>query len=130
MSLKLEVCSFPINCEVQIQISNGQRFWKHRSVVPVSIVYLIISPTLFILQCLSSTTAFGLACSYFARYEEQGTGIQWNNLYSSPIEGDGFSLGYALSMMMVDAVLYYVLTWYLEAVMPGKVFLVILIIPT
>jgi ATP-binding cassette subfamily A (ABC1) protein 1 len=60
-----------------------------------------------------------MSCSYFARYEEQGVGVQWSNLYSSPIEGDGFSLGYALTMMMVDAVLYGILTWYIEAVKPG-----------
>ena len=35
--------------------------------------------------------------------------------------GDGFSLGYAMVMMMIDAVIYGILTWYIEAVMPGTV---------
>ena len=54
-----------------------------------------------------------------ARYEEQGVGAQWSNLFSSPVAGDGFSLGYAMIMMMIDAVIYGILTWYIEAVMPG-----------
>ena len=68
-----------------------------------------------------STTSFGLSCSYLARYEEQGVGAQWSNLFSSPVAGDGFSLGYAMAMMMTDAVIYGILTWYIEAVMPGTV---------
>ena len=71
-------------------------------------------------QCLSSTTAFGIACSYLSRLEEQGVGAQWSNLYTSPMSGDGFSLGYALGMMMIDGVIYGLLTWYIEAVNPGK----------
>ncbi|XP_048589175.1 phospholipid-transporting ATPase ABCA1-like isoform X2 [Nematostella vectensis] len=70
--------------------------------------------------CLSSTTAFGVACNYLARYEEQGVGAQWNNLYASPIAGDEFSLGYAMGMMMIDGVLYALATFYIEAVMPGQ----------
>ena len=35
------------------------------------------------------------------------------------MSGDGFSLGYAIGMMMIDAVIYGVLTWYIEAVLPG-----------
>lgn len=56
-----------------------------------------------------------------ARYEEQGVGAQWSNLFSSPLDGDGFSLGYAMCMMMIDAVIYGILTWYIEAVMPGRI---------
>lgn len=36
------------------------------------------------------------------------------------MEGDGFSLGYAMGMMMIDAVIYGILTWYIEAVLPGE----------
>ena len=68
-----------------------------------------------------STTSFGLSCSYLARYEEQGVGAQWSNLFSSPVASDGFSLGYAMVMMMIDAVIYGILTWYIEAVMPGTI---------
>ena len=73
----------------------------------------------FFLQSLLSTTSFGICCNYLARLEEQGVGAQWSNFYSSPVSGDGFSLGYGISMMMVDAIIYGILTWYIEAVLPG-----------
>ncbi|XP_027045418.1 ATP-binding cassette sub-family A member 1-like isoform X2 [Pocillopora damicornis] len=69
---------------------------------------------------LLSTTSFGVCCNYLARYEEQGVGAQWSNFFSSPVSGDGFSLGYAICMMMIDAVIYGILTWYIEAILPGQ----------
>ncbi|XP_028404446.1 ATP-binding cassette sub-family A member 1-like [Dendronephthya gigantea] len=72
-----------------------------------------------IASCLLSPTAFGIACRYFARFEEQGIGLQWNNLYSSPVYGDEFSVGGAMNMLIVDAFIYGLFTWYIEAVFPG-----------
>ncbi|XP_055016079.1 phospholipid-transporting ATPase ABCA1-like isoform X2 [Boleophthalmus pectinirostris] len=69
---------------------------------------------------LLSPVAFGFGCEYFALFEEQGVGIQWSNLLSSPLEEDDFSLRTTIGMMYVDAVLYGALTWYLEAVFPGQ----------
>lgn len=72
------------------------------------------------LQSLLSPVAFGFGCEYFALFEEQGVGIQWENLVSSPLEEDDFSLRTAIGLMYVDSVLYGVVTWYIEAVFPGK----------
>uniref|UniRef100_A0A3B4AZ28 P-type phospholipid transporter n=1 Tax=Periophthalmus magnuspinnatus TaxID=409849 RepID=A0A3B4AZ28_9GOBI len=69
---------------------------------------------------LLSPVAFGFGCEYFALFEEQGVGIQWSNLLNSPMEEDDFSLRTTITLMYVDAVLYGVLTWYLEAVFPGQ----------
>lgn len=66
--------------------------------------------------------AFGFGCEYFALFEEQGVGIQWKNLVSSPLEEDDFSLRTAITLMYFDSVLYGVLTWYIEAVFPGEAF--------
>lgn len=64
--------------------------------------------------------AFGFGCEYFALFEEQGVGIQWKNLVSSPLEEDDFSLRTTIGLMYLDSVLYGILTWYIEAVFPGK----------
>lgn len=64
--------------------------------------------------------AFGFGCEYFALFEEQGVGIQWRNLVSSPLEEDDFSLRTTIGLMYLDSVLYGILTWYIEAVFPGK----------
>lgn len=74
-----------------------------------------------LLQSLLSPVAFGFGCEYFALFEEQGVGIQWKNLVSSPLEEDDFSLRTAIGLMYFDSVLYGLLTWYLEAVFPGKI---------
>nr|XP_045372274.1 LOW QUALITY PROTEIN: ATP-binding cassette sub-family A member 2 [Camelus bactrianus] len=68
---------------------------------------------------LMSTTAFGLGSKYFALYEVAGVGIQWHTFSQSPVEGDDFNLLLAVTMLMVDAAVYGVLTWYIEAVHPG-----------
>lgn len=66
-----------------------------------------------------STTAFGLGSKYFALYEVAGVGIQWHTFSQSPVEGDDFNLLLAVTMLVVDTVVYGVLTWYIEAVHPG-----------
>lgn len=64
--------------------------------------------------------AFGFGCEYFALFEEQGVGIQWENLVSSPLQEDEFSLRTTIIVMYFDSFLYGVLTWYIEAVFPGE----------
>lgn len=66
-----------------------------------------------------STTAFGLGSKYFALYEVAGVGIQWRTINQSPVEGDDFNLGLSMMMLIIDAAVYGVLTWYIEAVHPG-----------
>lgn len=64
--------------------------------------------------------AFGFGCEYFALFEEQGVGIQWSNLLASPLEEDSYNLTTSICLMLFDAVLYGVMTWYIEAVFPGE----------
>ncbi|KAM4576304.1 ATP-binding cassette sub-family A member 2 isoform 2-T2 [Odontesthes bonariensis] len=68
---------------------------------------------------LMSTTAFGLGSKYFALYEVAGVGIQWRTINQSPVEGDDFNLGLSMMMLIIDAGVYGVFTWYIEAVHPG-----------
>ncbi|KAF5917731.1 hypothetical protein HPG69_013568 [Diceros bicornis minor] len=76
--------------------------------------------TLKIFASLLSPVAFGFGCEYFALFEEQGIGVQWDNLLESPVEEDSFNLTTSVSMMLFDAFLYGVMTWYIEAVFPGQ----------
>ncbi|KAK5896468.1 hypothetical protein CesoFtcFv8_009623 [Champsocephalus esox] len=69
---------------------------------------------------LLSPVAFGFGCEYFSLFEEQGVGIQWSNLVSSPLEEDDYSLRTSIIMMYVDSFLYGLLTWYIESVFPGQ----------
>ncbi|KAI1891830.1 hypothetical protein AGOR_G00147780 [Albula goreensis] len=67
-----------------------------------------------------SPVAFGFGCEYFSVYEEQGVGIQWYNLISSPVEGDSYNFKTSIMMLYVDALIYGVAAWYIEAVFPGE----------
>ncbi|XP_031720821.1 retinal-specific phospholipid-transporting ATPase ABCA4-like isoform X2 [Anarrhichthys ocellatus] len=69
---------------------------------------------------LLSPVAFGFGTEYLSRYEEQGLGLQWNNIMTSPLEKDTYSFLTSILMMVFDAVLYAVLAWYLDNVFPGQ----------
>lgn len=47
-------------------------------------------------------------------------GIQWSNLLASPLEEDSYNLTTSICLMLFDAMLYGVMTWYIEAVFPGE----------
>ncbi|KAM6921905.1 phospholipid-transporting ATPase ABCA1 [Xenentodon cancila] len=66
-----------------------------------------------------SPVAFGFGCEYLSQYEEQGLGLQWYNLQSSPVEGDSFSFTTSVMMLYLDAFIYAIAAWYIEAVFPG-----------
>uniref|UniRef100_A0A8B9HSF4 P-type phospholipid transporter n=1 Tax=Astyanax mexicanus TaxID=7994 RepID=A0A8B9HSF4_ASTMX len=72
------------------------------------------------LGSLLSPVAFGFGTEYLSRYEEQGLGLQWDNIGTSPLEGDEFSFLNSIGMMLFDSVLYAVLAWYLDNVFPGQ----------
>uniref|UniRef100_A0A4W5PPM8 P-type phospholipid transporter n=1 Tax=Hucho hucho TaxID=62062 RepID=A0A4W5PPM8_9TELE len=72
-----------------------------------------------VLASLFSPVAFGFGCEYFSQYEEQGVGIQWFNLHSSPMEGDTYNFTTSIIMLHIDACIYALATWYIEAVFPA-----------
>ncbi|XP_033029913.1 phospholipid-transporting ATPase ABCA1 [Lacerta agilis] len=72
------------------------------------------------LMSLLSPVAFGFGSDYLSLFEEQGVGLQWDNVFMSPVEGDSYNLTTSVCMMLFDSLLYGVLTWYIEAVFPGQ----------
>uniref|UniRef100_UPI0037E7D1F5 phospholipid-transporting ATPase ABCA1 n=1 Tax=Semicossyphus pulcher TaxID=241346 RepID=UPI0037E7D1F5 len=69
---------------------------------------------------LLSCVAFGYGCENFAKYEVQGIGIHWHNINKSPEEGDRYTFIVSILMMLFDAAIYWMLTWYIENVFPGQ----------
>lgn len=72
------------------------------------------------LQSLLSPVAFGFGTEYLVRFEEQGLGLQWNNIGNSPMEGDEYNFLLSMKMMLLDAAIYGLLAWYLDQMFPGK----------
>ncbi|KAL2294929.1 LOW QUALITY PROTEIN: hypothetical protein Nmel_018072 [Mimus melanotis] len=83
--------------------------WRDYITFPIRVLVSLLSPV-----------AFGFGCDYFSLYEEQGVGIQWHNLAASPVPGDPYSFAVAMTLLLLDAVLYGLATWYLEGVFPGQ----------
>ncbi|XP_034738177.1 phospholipid-transporting ATPase ABCA1 isoform X2 [Etheostoma cragini] len=79
-----------------------------------------LNTTYRVLASFLSPVAFGFGCEYFSQYEEQGVGIQWYNLNSSPVEGDSYRFTTSIVMLYVDAFIYATAAWYIEAVFPGE----------
>ncbi|CAF3444208.1 unnamed protein product [Rotaria sp. Silwood1] len=73
-----------------------------------------------VIASLSSTVAFGIGCDYIARYEGMAQGIQWNNIHKGAKPNDNFTFLYCMIMMLVDSILYMLLTVYIENVFPGE----------
>ncbi|XP_053533603.1 phospholipid-transporting ATPase ABCA1 isoform X1 [Ictalurus punctatus] len=69
---------------------------------------------------LLSCVAFGYGCENFARYEEQGIGIQWKNIMVSSQDDDPYTFLVSIIMMLIDSLFYWILTWYIENVFPGQ----------
>ena len=81
--------------------------------------------TLFVFQCLSSTTAFGFAAQYLSRQEVLMEGVQWSNIKTSPLVGDDMNFSWTCIMMVIDGCIYLVIGWYVRNVKPGKYTLLI-----
>ena len=64
--------------------------------------------------------AFGWGCNYFSLFEEQGVGVQWHNINTSPIPGDGYNMLGCMLMLLLDTVMYALITWYVETAFPGE----------
>ncbi|XP_053160051.1 phospholipid-transporting ATPase ABCA7 isoform X2 [Hemicordylus capensis] len=83
--------------------------WRNHITFPLRLLVSLLSPV-----------AFGFGCEYFSLYEEQGVGIQWYNLNTSPVEGDRYTFATSMGLLLLDAFLYGLATWYIEGVCPGQ----------
>lgn len=91
------------------------------------IPYMFISPrydslslNAKIATCIISNVALSYGGQVLGMLEGQGAGAQWNNIASGSSIDDPFAMVHIMVMLLVDAVLYAILTWYIEVVFPGQ----------
>jgi len=60
-----------------------------------------------------------MGAKYIAFYENIGTGIQFDNIRYSPVEGDRFTCFVTVLFMLFDTFIHLILMWYIENVFPG-----------
>ena len=75
---------------------------------------------LFFLKCFFTSTAFGYSSLYISWYEQQGKGLQFENIWTSPIANDSMSYGWSIVVMLLDGLVYGVLGWYAKQIVPGR----------
>ncbi|XP_006893947.1 PREDICTED: ATP-binding cassette sub-family A member 3-like [Elephantulus edwardii] len=80
--------------------------------------WMTLSQKLF--SCLLSNVAMAMGAQLIGKFEAKGTGLQWHDLLSPVNVDDDFSFGQVLGMLLLDAVLYGLVAWYMEAVCPGQ----------
>ncbi|XP_037363662.1 phospholipid-transporting ATPase ABCA3 [Talpa occidentalis] len=73
-----------------------------------------------LLSCLLSNVAMAMGAQLIGKFEAKGTGVQWRDLLSPVNVDDDFTFGQVLGMLLLDAALYGLVTWYVEAVLPGQ----------
>lgn len=73
-----------------------------------------------LLSCLLSNVAMAMGAQLIGKFEAKGTGIQWRDLLSPVSVDDDFCFGHVLGLLLLDSVLYGLVTWYVEAVFPGQ----------
>jgi ABC-type multidrug transport system fused ATPase/permease subunit len=69
---------------------------------------------------MSSATAFGYSSLYISWYEQQGKGLQWADIWTSPVPNDTMNYGYTIIIMILDGFVYGILGWYVKNVFPSQ----------
>ncbi|XP_056465788.1 phospholipid-transporting ATPase ABCA3 [Gadus chalcogrammus] len=82
--------------------------------------YDMLSHAQKVAACLISNVAMSMGAQLIGMFEGKGTGIQWSNLFDAVTVDDDFSLAQVLLMLLLDAALYGLVAWYMEAVFPGE----------
>ncbi|XP_019504266.1 PREDICTED: ATP-binding cassette sub-family A member 3 [Hipposideros armiger] len=80
--------------------------------------WMTLSQKLF--SCLLSNVAMAMGAQLIGKFEAKGTGVQWRDLLSPVNVDDDFTFGQVLGMLLLDSFLYGLVTWYIEAVIPGQ----------
>ncbi|KAL4240689.1 ATP-binding cassette sub- A member 3 [Mactra antiquata] len=73
-----------------------------------------------LLTCLMSNVAMAYGGQIIGMFEGTGSGVQWNNINEPISVDDNFTMLNVFLMLIIDAVLYGFITWYVEAVFPGE----------
>ncbi|XP_069124776.1 phospholipid-transporting ATPase ABCA3-like [Argopecten irradians] len=73
-----------------------------------------------IAACVVSNIAMAYGGAVIGMFEGTGTGVQWDNFTKGASVDDDFAMSHIMIMLVVDTVVYSLITWYVEAVFPGE----------
>ena len=64
------------------------------------------------LSCLLSSTCMGYGANIISKWETMEEGLQFSNVASQTSDLDSFTMADVMYMMLIDIVIYSLLTWY------------------
>ncbi|GMT18445.1 hypothetical protein PFISCL1PPCAC_9742, partial [Pristionchus fissidentatus] len=71
------------------------------------------------LNCLNPDIALNYGVLLLAQYETQAGGLNWGKLFDRVTPDEPLTLGHMMIMLVVDGIIFILITWYVEAVNPG-----------
>nr|pir protein F33E11.4 [imported] - Caenorhabditis elegans [Caenorhabditis elegans] len=72
-----------------------------------------------LINCINPDIALNYGLQLLAAYETQADGLKWGELFTPPSPDNNLTFGHALIALIVDGIIMIILTWYIEAVIPG-----------
>lgn len=73
-----------------------------------------------VLACLDFQIAMSFGANLIGRFEGSGAGVQWSNVNQGVTIDESFTFAHVLVMLVLDSILYGLLTWYIEGIFPGE----------
>ncbi|KAI6215169.1 hypothetical protein M3Y94_00354100 [Aphelenchoides besseyi] len=70
-------------------------------------------------NCLNPNVALGLGLNLIAQYETQSTGLHWSRIAIPSSPDDEITMLHIMVMLVVDASIFILITWYVEAINPN-----------
>ncbi|CAD5111485.1 DgyrCDS794 [Dimorphilus gyrociliatus] len=59
-------------------------------------------------------------CNVIGVYEGTGEGVQWNNIGKLATEDENFKMSDVFLILLIDTILYGIITWYVDNIHPGE----------
>ncbi|XP_042906076.1 phospholipid-transporting ATPase ABCA3 [Parasteatoda tepidariorum] len=82
--------------------------------------YQQMSYAIKIASCLLPNLALSVGSIVLTTAEAIGNGLQWDNFSSPPSADSDLAMSTILVMLVIDGIIYLILTWYIDAVYPGE----------
>uniref|UniRef100_A0A8C6FVK5 ABC transporter domain-containing protein n=1 Tax=Moschus moschiferus TaxID=68415 RepID=A0A8C6FVK5_MOSMO len=120
LCVKASICLNASRSTLAVSIGGFLFFLTFFPFVVVITMYGMLSHTGKLVSCLLSNIAVALGINTISKLEMKGYGAKWNNFLSRVSPDDELTLAQIMVMLLFDAFLYGLLTWYIDAVFPGK----------
>ncbi|XP_040297886.1 ATP-binding cassette sub-family A member 3 [Bufo bufo] len=119
ISFSFMISSFFSRANVAAATSGFLYFFSYIPYFFISPRYDMMSHGEKVASCLVSNVGMAMGAQLIGMFEGKGTGAQWSNLLTPVSVDDNFTLGQVMGMLVLDSVVYAIIGWYVESVMPG-----------